>query len=32
VSVKERFTLSPELVVPFLNGSYTVSHFADDVC
>jgi len=31
VSVKERFVLDEPLVVPFLNGSYTVNEFADDM-
>jgi len=31
VSVKERFTLPENLVVPFLNGSYTVNEYADDM-
>jgi len=31
VSVKERFTLEERLTVPFLNGSYTVNEYADDM-
>mmetsp|Transcript_22465 Transcript_22465/g.53899 ORF Transcript_22465/g.53899 Transcript_22465/m.53899 type:complete len:971 (+) Transcript_22465:80-2992(+) len=31
VSVKERFSLEPEQVVPYLNGSYKVNEFADDM-
>jgi SPX domain protein involved in polyphosphate accumulation/uncharacterized membrane protein YidH (DUF202 family) len=30
-SVKERFALEPEQVVPFCNGSYKVNEFADDM-
>ena len=31
VSVKERFTLEERLTVAFLNGSYTVNEYADDM-
>lgn len=31
VSVKERFTIDEELCVPFLNGSYTVNEYADEM-
>lgn len=31
VSVKERFTLTEELVVPFLGGKYSVNEYADDM-